>query len=167
MDVIDNDLKKNGLLLGAKFLHAYLECSNEIQEGIRELVAVLSDPETDEDDRQMTLCTLADALFPSPHHGALGMDLEESETIGAHQSEEMRDAVADMDRQEATFSERLAAAMRDKGMRQEELAAKAGIGQPAISNILNRQCRPQARTVVRFAEALGICPDELWPGFKQ
>jgi len=51
-------------------------------------------------------------------------------------------------------------------MTQEALAAKLGVGQPAISNMLNRQCRPQRRTVLRLAQALGISPEELWPGFQ-
>jgi len=51
-------------------------------------------------------------------------------------------------------------------MTQEELAEKTGVGQPAISNMLNRQCRPQHRTVRRFADALGISPEELWPPLR-
>lgn len=167
MAVIDNDLRKMELLLGAKFLHAYLECSNEIQAGIRELLVILDDPATDEDDRLMTLRTLADALFPNPHHGLLGIDLEESETMGAQESDEMRAAVEEMDREEATFAERLDAAMREKGLTQEQLAKLAGVGQPAISNMLNRRCRPQRRTVLRFAEALDVAPESLFPGISQ
>jgi len=56
--------------------------------------------------------------------------------------------------------------MARRGMTQEALAAKLGVGQPAISNMLNRQCRPQRRTVLRLAQALGISPEELWPGFQ-
>ena len=49
-------------------------------------------------------------------------------------------------------------------MTQEQLAAKIGVGQPAISNMLNRQCRPQRRTVKRLATALDVSPEDLWPG---
>lgn len=167
MAVIETDIKNIETLFGAKFLHAYLECSDELQEGIRELVAVLHDPETSEDDRLMTLRTLADTMLPNPHKGELGMDLEESEKMGAERYPETRDALAEMDAEEATFAERLAAAMQKSGLTQEQLAAKAGVGQPAISNMLRRTCRPQRRTVVRFAEVLGVAPTDLWPGLSK
>jgi lambda repressor-like predicted transcriptional regulator len=165
MATLEHDILKLHLLHAAKFLRAYLECSDEIQAGIRELLDILNDPETDEDDRDATLFTLADALFPNRHEGRLGMDLEESEQLGADFSDEMRQAVEELDREEETFAKRLRAVMEQRGLNQEALAAKLGIGQPAISNMLKRQCRPQRRTVLRFAEVLEVSPEELWPGF--
>ncbi len=50
---------------------------------------------------------------------------------------------------------------------QNELAAKVGIGQPAVSMMLNRACRPQRKTVIRFAEVLEVAPQDLWPGIQQ
>jgi len=166
MTILDRNIQKLEALQGARFLQAYVECSDAIQDGIREMLDIVVDPEVDEDDRDMALFTLADALFPNPHEGKLGMDLEESERMGAEHSEEMRQAVEEMEREEATFSERLRDLMHQQGMTQESLAKKAGMGQPAVSNILNRQCRAQERTVLRFAEALDVTPEELWPGFS-
>jgi lambda repressor-like predicted transcriptional regulator len=166
MATLSPEIEKLTLLQAAKFLRAYLECSDAIQGGIRDLLEILNDPNTDDDDRDSTLITLADALFPNPHDGKLGMDLEESEQLGAGYSEEMRDALDAMDREEATFASRLRDAMGKKGVTQERLAAYIGVGQPAISNMLNRQCRPQRRTVLRLAQALDITPDALWPDFK-
>jgi transcriptional regulator with XRE-family HTH domain len=54
--------------------------------------------------------------------------------------------------------------MDKAGLTQEQLAEKIGVGQPAISMMLKRQCRPQKRTVQRLAEALGVAAEELWPG---
>jgi lambda repressor-like predicted transcriptional regulator len=162
-----NEIQKLTLLQAAEFLRAYLECSSEIQSEIRQLLEVLNDPNTDKDDRDMTLFTLADALFPNPHEGKLGMDLEESERMGASYSGETQAVLAEMDREEASFAERLRDAITRRGMTQETLADKLGIGQPAISNMMTRQCRPQRRTVLRLAEALGVSPDELWPGIPQ
>jgi lambda repressor-like predicted transcriptional regulator len=113
----------------------------------------------------MMLHSLADALFPHTHHGKLGLDLEESEKMGAAHSEETRAVLEEMDQEEATFAARLAAFLKERSITQEELAARIGVGQPAISNLLNRQCRPQRRTVLRLAEALGVAPRELWPAF--
>ncbi len=167
MSVIENELNKNQALLAAKLLHSYLECSDKIQVGIRKMLAIINDPETDEDDRVMTLHTLADALFPNFHDGKLGMDLAESEVLGASVSEETRHVLEEMDREELIFAERLSAAMKDKGLSQEALAKMVGVGQPAISNMLNRHARPQRATVKRFAEALAIEPSQLWPGIGE
>ncbi len=166
MATLDCEIERLTLLQAAKFLRAYLECSDEIQAGIRGMLEILNDANTDEHDRNMTLITLADALFPDPRDGGLGMDLEESEKLGAGFSEEMRSTLEEMDREEETFAARLRNAMEEQGINQEQLAAKTGVGQPAISNMLNRQCRPQRRTVLRVAEALNVTPEELWPGFK-
>jgi len=165
MATLSCEIEQLTLLQATKFLLAYLECSDEIQAGIREMLELIKDPNTEEDDRHMTLLTLADALFPNPHDSKLGMDLQESEEIGARESEEMRTALEEMDREEATFAERLRAMMETQGITQEQLAEKIGVGQPAISNMLNRQCRPQRRTVLRLADALGTSPEALWPGF--
>jgi lambda repressor-like predicted transcriptional regulator len=167
MATLTPEIERLTLLQAVKFLHAYLECSDEIQAGIRRMLQVLNDPNTDEDDRDMTLFTLADALFSDPGEGKLGMELEELETQDAGYSEETRTTSEEMDREEETFAGRLRDAMNNKGITQEQLAVKIGVGQPAISNMLNRQCRPQRRTVARLGEALGVAPDDLWPGISR
>ncbi len=130
------------------------------------MLDILNDPNTDDDDRDSTLLTLADALFSNPHGEKFGTDLEESEKSEADYSDEARSAIEAMDREETVFAARLRAFMDKEGMTQEQLAAKVGVGQPAISNMLNRQCRPQKRTVLRLAETFGVAPEALWPGFK-
>jgi len=110
--------------------------------------------------------TLADVLFPnlSDHEGQLGLDLEECEAMGAQHSEETHDDLKEMDREESLFADRLRALMAERGLTQAQLAEKIGVGQPAISMMLQRACRPQRRTVQRLAEALAVHPEELWPG---
>ena len=134
--------------------------------GSRRLVVAL-DPETDDDDRFMAASTLADVLYPNTHEGdrMLGMDLKEAERI-AQDNPEARAALADMDREEASFADALAAAMTARGVSQSELAKRVGIGQPAISMMLARECRPQKRTVRRLAEGLGMNPTELWANYN-
>lgn len=166
MTVIDKDIEKLEYLQGAKFLHAYLECSNAIQKSIIELLGVVCDKDVDADDRDMALFTLADCLFPNLHEGKLGLDLEESEEMGASYSDEMRAAIKELDQEEVTFAERLKLEMDRLGLTQETLAEKVGVGQSAISNMLLRQCRPQRKTILRFADALGVSPDSLWPTFS-
>jgi len=64
------------------------------------------------------------------------------------------------------FAARLRTLMKEKGINQEGLSKAAGIGQSAVSNILTRCCRPQRRTVKKFAEALGVSPSQLWDDFE-
>ena len=168
MATVQHDVESKVETLGealqaVKLLRAYLECSEAVQAGIREMLAVLNDPETDEDDYEMTLFTLAEALFPDRHEGRIGTDLWESERLDAESSEEMRAAIQRLDEEEAAFSRRVREAMQQRGWTQEQLAEKLGIGQPAVSNILTRQSRPQRRTVERFAAALDVEPEALWP----
>lgn len=148
------------------FLHTFAECSDDIQKGILDMLEILDNPESDEDDRALAIHTLADALFPNPHNGKLGMDLEESESMGARYSDETRQVLEEMDAEESLFAERLERLLKERGMSQARLAELIGVGQPAISNMLKRQCRPQRRTVVRIAEALGVSPKDLWPAIS-
>ena len=167
MSLITDDINKLNIQMASKFLQAYLECSDGIQEVVREMLAIVNAPDADADDRDMAIHTLADALFPNQHEGKLGIDLEEAEAMGASHSSETAGILERFNREEENFAIRLRAAMDEKGITQEQLAASMGIGQPAISNMLNRQCRPQRRTVVRFAEALGVLPESLWPSLEQ
>ena len=71
-----NELDPNELIVGVKFLHAYTECSDEIQAGIRDMLAILAAPESDDGDRAMALHSLADALHPNLPENNGGLDLE-------------------------------------------------------------------------------------------
>ncbi len=62
------DLKGEGfkdfknIKFGVQCVREYLDCSTKLQEGIREMIDALDDPETDDDDRFTVLVTLAEAL---------------------------------------------------------------------------------------------------------
>ena len=146
----------------APLFQAYLECSADLQIHARQLFKILGDPSTDEDERALAAMTLADVLFSNFHEGELGSDLEECEEQ-AKESPESRATLECMDLEEATFAERLRAAMEECKMTQVELAERIGVGQSAIAMMLQRQCRPQQRTVARMAVALGVTADQLWP----
>lgn len=147
----------------AKCFRAYLECSGQVQGVIREMAEIVSSPESDEQEREMALGTLAEALFPEYDSGRLGIDIEEANRACVENSPDGTEAQAELDRQEQAFADRLKEVMQQKGMTQAQLAERAGVQQPAISMMLNRNCRPQQRTVRKLAEALGVGPQELWP----
>lgn len=148
--------------IAAKVIRAFLECDDDVQQIVRDMIAVVSDPETDAEDRDAAMATIAEALFPSHDNGRLGIRLEEAEKAMAENSPEGARAIRELDEEELTFAARLKTVMEQKGLTQVELAQKAGVGQPAISMILTRQCRPQQRTVKKLADALGVSPGELW-----
>lgn len=162
MTVADHEMSPQELSNNVRFLHAFIECSDEIQEGVKEMLRITFDPDSTDQERNMALVTVADALFPNPHNGQLGMDLEESEQGAAEHIDGFASVLNDIDWEEKRFAERLKTLMALRGMSQLELAQRVGVGQPAISNMLKRQCRPQLRTVKRLADALDVPESELW-----
>lgn len=64
-----------------------------------------------------------------------------------------------------SFAEALHKLMRERDLTQERLGELVGVSQAAISNMLNRDCRPQRKTIEKFAEALGVSPRSLWPNY--
>jgi lambda repressor-like predicted transcriptional regulator len=139
---------------------AFDECDDEIKAVIHDMLEIWKNPSADNDEKNRALATIVEALFPS-----LGVDFMEVESR-IRGSVNAKDHRSKMDEEEKTFAERLDMLMKSKGITQETLAERTGVGQPAISNMLNRTCRPQKRTVMRFAEALDVAADELWPGIK-
>ncbi|MGL4464574.1 MAG: helix-turn-helix domain-containing protein [Planctomycetia bacterium] len=65
-----------------------------------------------------------------------------------------------------TFAARLEKIMNDRGFNQTDSAMRSNVGQPAISMMLKRECRPRKRTILRLAEALEVAPEERRPGFE-
>lgn len=151
--------------LASPIILALKECDDELREVALELFAQLAGGELDKHEEASTLNLLAEILYPNADQdGVPGLDLVEAEKIASDAEPEAARIVADMDRQEATFADRLQATMTARGMTQAELAEKIGVGQPAVSMMLNRTCRPQKKTVQKIAAALGVTPADLWPG---
>lgn len=151
--------------LFATCLCAFRECSDEVQAIIVEMASIANNPEATSEEREAAVATIAEALFPAGDNGPLGVDLEAFESLDSEEPE--RTVLDEMDAEEATFSDRLAALLRDKQVTQVQLAERIGVGQPAISMMLARRCRPQRRTIQKVAGALGVAPEDLWPGFSQ
>ncbi len=167
----DNEAKFESLKVAAHvqdIFRAFMECSDELQEQACNMFAIINDKETPEDEVQLALMTLADILFPNPDEedGLVGMDLKRMEALGTKHVPETKAALEEMDREEATFAERLRDALEKRNITQAQLALMISVTQPAISMMLQRECRPQRRTIVRIAEALKLDPKELWPGFQ-
>ncbi len=146
-----------------RILRAFLECDAQVQQDIAEMIAICQSDEADEQDKHMASLTIAEALFPDHAEGVLGVDLAKCDAYDVETTPEAQSIRDEMDWQETTFAERLQQAMMLRGLTQLELAQRAGVGQPAISNMLRRNCRPQRRTVQKLAAALEVEPHDLWP----
>lgn len=149
-------------------MRAFTECSDKVQHGVLEMIEVFTSPESDDQDRDMALNTLVEALMPrrSEVDGDFGHDLEACDKVVSATSQEARKVVEELDAEENIFAQNLERLMLKKNISQVALAEKIGVGQPAIANMLSRNCRPQRRTILRAAGALGVNPAELWPGFS-
>lgn len=163
MSLLERDILTPSIELFSKCYRAFLECSDEVQAGIREMVKIIEDPATDADDRAMAIESIAEALFPGLDDGALGIDIDEADRAAARNSPEGERALREADAEEAAFADRLRDVLDKKGWTQQELASRSGVGQPAISMMLSRNCRPQKRTIRKLAEALGVPEMDLWP----
>jgi lambda repressor-like predicted transcriptional regulator len=146
----------------AQCLCAFQECSNEIQMLVVEMAQIASNPEAPEDERHAAVATIAEALFACRVNDMPGVELEDVD-----RKDSDAESLAAMDQEETTFAERLAAMMAKADMTQADLAAAIGVGQPAISMMLARTCRPQRRTVEKLASALRVLPEEIWPSYRR
>lgn len=148
-------------------MYALSECDAELRQSAIELLEQLAAGGLDEEQEFATTALIAEILFPNADEtGAPGLDLEAAEAIAARVDPSCGPLLAEMDLQEATFADRLRGLMADRGLTQAELAAKVGVGQPAIANMLGRTCRPQRKTVAKLAAALGVEATALWPELK-
>ena len=155
-DARPEDFSRNVVAFGT-FLNAYRECSKEVQAIVDDMLEIVRDKASTEDECEHAIDVIADALLPGLMH-----DIREAhETVVDIECE--IDEGKSLSQQEATFAERLVAIMEEKGLTQVDLAARAGVQQPAISMIIKRECRPQQRTIKKLADALGVSPDALWP----
>lgn len=152
----------------------YMECSDEVQAVVREMFAVLTNPDASSAEKQRACTTIAHALHPIPTdgHGSFGMDLAqiEKETAGKHPGESKRPQITrrleQMDSQESSFADRLRDLLKKRNITQQELGKRADCTQSAISKMLNRNCRPQKKTIFKLAAALNVEPTELWPDLE-
>jgi lambda repressor-like predicted transcriptional regulator len=157
-------LQASALQAATPIILALAECDEELREEAIELFKQLANGDLDREQSFATTALLAEILFPnSDPQGFPGLDLVEAEASARAEFPETNDTLDKMDQEESFFAQRLRELMEAKGWTQAQLADKVGIGQPAISMMLNRACRPQQKTVLRFAQAFGVPPEDLWP----
>jgi predicted XRE-type DNA-binding protein len=146
--------------LFAEMFPAYAKGNETRKEVIRSMVEIVNDPTATEEEKRAALDTLVEAIFPQNDGFGVNLDAE-ADLCGTDPAAEQATAEA-----HASFAEAVRIHMKARGINQQELATLVGIGQPAISMLLSRTSRPQRATVAKIANALGVTPESLWPGFK-
>lgn len=53
------------LKIGVEFLHAYLKCDQQAQQQVRSLLAVAFDPYAKPEDRNLSITSVTETLFPN------------------------------------------------------------------------------------------------------
>ena len=161
-------LEMSALQAASPIVLALAECDDELRTEAVELFKQLSSGELSSEEIFATTALLAEILFPNAdHNGIPGLDLVEAEKIAPQADPAAQSVLEQMDEDESVFAARLRACMAEKAVTQADLADKVGVGQPAISMMLQRSCRPQKKTVMRLAEALGVSAKDLWPNIKE
>jgi transcriptional regulator with XRE-family HTH domain len=139
---------------------ALAECSDDVRDTVMRLIETAEDPKATEREKKRAAATIREVLkFRHPH----GTDLGQWEVDECLHGPQANQTAARLDSQEAAFAEKLRELLKSKGLTQAELAARVGCSQPAISQMLNRTCRPQRQTILKLATALDVHPRELWP----
>lgn len=146
------------------FIRAITECSDQLRADAEKLMAIVDAPDSQPGERGRAWNTLLDQFHLLPDdEGRYGMDLAKSEAAAAERFPVLAKEVAVMDSQEAQFAERLRQLLKDRCVTQKDLAERIGCSQPAISQMLNRKCRPQRKTLEKMATALNVDANDLWP----
>ena len=154
------DINRPAGSLFANLFQVYLNASKGIKDVIESMTELYTDPDADSEERAAALDTLLEVLFPPTDGEALGIDVAE---VSDGSAEESREIAESMSHQNAYFADAVRKHMKRLKITQSAIARKIGIKQSAVSMILSRKCRPQRETVKKFARALGVEPEQVWP----
>lgn len=140
--------------------------SESVDEQLRGLTQILDDPNAAVEDKASAAETIRETFLVHCGSEEWGATLSEigSRTVGRNPE---ADHIEDhLDSQEDYFCKKIRELMKEKGLTQVDLANRLGKQQAAISQLLSRGCRPQKRTILKFAEVLDVAPTELWPNIE-
>ena len=143
--------------------NARLQESEQFRRTLLAMLELIESEETSHADRKRAASTIRDALSLHESKENFGRRLSHLELGAAAQSRSVDYAASQLDSQEAGFAEKLKELMKARAITQTELASRVGCSQPAISQMLKRQCRPQRSTILNLAAALDVEPNILWP----
>lgn len=135
----------------------------KVRQTVLRMLTVIENSNSTSQERLRACSTIRDAFESHDDPYGYGVNLGKSEVNAAARYASLDHVANELDSQEAAFAERLRELMKTRAMTQSELASRVGCTQPAISQMLKRECRPQRKTIFGLANALNVDPRELWP----
>ncbi len=138
---------------------------DELRINVRRLVRIIERDDLSDESRQACR-TIHQLLAKFDNYSSFGLNIEECEQGTLAKNPAIDRFAARLDMQESAFWHKLDEFMKAKAITQTQLASRMGLTQPAVSQMLNRRCRPQRATILKFAEALCVNPVELWPDLE-
>ena len=141
-------------------------CDDSFRRLILDMIAIVENPRSTANDKARACAAIDEAIEAQYREGAPASSLRSRELSVVEGDPESNCAGRQTDSQEAAFACALRDLMKRKGVTQRDLAIRVGCTQPAISQMLNRQCRPQRQTILKLAEALDASPRQLWPDLE-
>jgi transcriptional regulator with XRE-family HTH domain len=143
--------------------HDRLQDPAKFRRTLLSMLELIEAEETSYADRKRAASTIRDALRLHESAEAFGTHLNQLELGVVSRNRTVDHDASELESQEAKFAERLKELMKAKSITQSQLASRIGCSQPAISQMLKRQCRPQRSTLLSLAAALDVEPRDLWP----
>jgi transcriptional regulator with XRE-family HTH domain len=138
--------------------------SEHIRRTVHSMLDIIEAEETSYADRKRASTTIRSVLLQYDQSKVpFSFQLNQLEIREASGNRSVDYSASVLDTQEAKFADRLKELMKAKAITQLQLATRVGCSQPAISQMLNRQCRPQRSTILNLAAALDVEAHELWP----
>jgi transcriptional regulator with XRE-family HTH domain len=138
----------------------------KLRETVLSMLRVFESEEATLTERRRAASTIRDALQQTESGGSISLSLDQHELGAASRDRTVDYMTNEVDLQEARFAEKLKDLMKARAISQSQLAARVGCSQPAISQMLTRQCRPQRNTILNLAAALDVDARELWPNLE-
>lgn len=139
------------------------QVSEQFRHTLLSMLELIEDKETSHDDRKRAVRTIRDSLKLHESPEGFSIALSQLELGVASRNRSVDFSANVLDSQEAEFANKLSELMKTKSVTQTQLASRIGCSQPAISQMLMRQCRPHRSTILNLAAALDVDPTELWP----
>jgi transcriptional regulator with XRE-family HTH domain len=133
------------------------------RETVLRMLSVIEDPDSTTQETRRACSTIRAAIEVQDDPNRYGVNLGECELSAMVANPSVDRLAEELDSQEAAFAEKLRQFMKARGVTQRELASRIGCTQPAISQMLKRECRPQKKTILGLATALNVDPRDLWP----
>ncbi len=136
-----------------------------IRQTTLEMLRIIEDRDSSPDERDRACRTIRESLMLAESSENTGVPLTAHRAL-APLRQDLPDLESRLDSREASFWRKVHEIMKSRAITQLQLADRLGITQPAVSQMLNRRCRPQRSTIMSLATALGVEPGELWPDLE-